>query len=90
MTTSRCSRSKDDDPWQDRPGGDRLIDQGDIIHVIVDMRALTIPFGIFSFAVNDGPMELAFEDIPVTSPIMPVVSMGGDGSSIKLLAESQL
>ena len=38
--------------------------------------------GTFSFAVNDGPMELVFEDIPVTSPIMPVVSMGGDGSSM--------
>ena len=38
VTTSRCSRSKDDDPWQDRPGGDRLIDQGDMVHVLVDMR----------------------------------------------------
>ena len=23
VTTSRCSWSRDDEPWQDRPGGDR-------------------------------------------------------------------
>lgn len=86
VTTSRCSRSKDDDPWQDRPGGDRLIDEGDFIHLEVDLRGLHVPYGVFSMAINDEQPEVVFEDIPLNTnaPIMPVVSMGGDQSRVRL------
>lgn len=86
VTTSRCSRSKDDDPWQDRPGGDRLIDEGDVIHIEVDLRGLKNPYGTFAMAVNNENFETVFEDIPLytNAPIIPVVSMGGDQSRVRL------
>merc|ERR1719353_1829277 len=84
ITTSRCSRSRDDEPWADRPGGDLCIREGDIIHVEVDMRALHEPMGSLCFAVNDGPYEVVFQDLPLEQPLIPVVSMGGDGSCVEL------
>ncbi|CAD7935202.1 unnamed protein product [Amoebophrya sp. A25] len=93
VTTSRCSRSRDDDPWRDRPGGDKLIDEGDYVTVIVDLRSTPNPetqtaansFGKFLYAVNDEAPELVFDDLPLTTPLMPVVSMGGDACSIELV-----
>eukprot|EP00397_Hematodinium_sp_SG-2012_P020257 GEMP01020861.1.p1 GENE.GEMP01020861.1~~GEMP01020861.1.p1 ORF type:complete len:508 (-),score=128.82 GEMP01020861.1:1020-2543(-) len=92
VTTSRCSRSRDDDPWQDRPDGDKLIDEGDVIHIVVDMRSTGDTCGTFGFSVNDEPFEKVFDDLPLTNlntgeamQLMPVVSMGGDGSSVTLL-----
>jgi len=88
VTTSRCSRSRDDEPWQDRPQGDRLIDEADFIHVEVDMRGLSVPFGVFSYAINDEAWETAFQDIPLDDslPLMPIVSMGGNGCSVSVVA----
>jgi len=86
VTTSRCSRSRDDDPWADRPDGDKLVDQGDIIHVVIDLRGETEnTFGTFVFAVNDEPFEKVFDDLPLNLTLIPVVSMGGDGSSVSLI-----
>ncbi len=97
VTTSRCSRSRDDDPWVDRPQGDKLIDEGDQVNVVCDMRpsANTFnpqddsaggeQFGTFGFSINDGPFELVFTDVPTDVTLVPVVSMGGDSSSIELL-----
>lgn len=90
VTTSRCSWSRDDEPWRDRPGGDRLIDEGDYVHLEVDMRGSCSKFGTFALAVNDEPFEQFFDDIPLTAqhpegcPLMPVVSMGGDQSRVRL------
>eukprot|EP00929_Paragymnodinium_shiwhaense_P115732 TRINITY_DN84793_c0_g1_i1.p1 TRINITY_DN84793_c0_g1~~TRINITY_DN84793_c0_g1_i1.p1 ORF type:complete len:486 (-),score=72.94 TRINITY_DN84793_c0_g1_i1:132-1589(-) len=87
VTTSRCSWSRDDEPWQDRPGGDRLIDEGDFVHIEVDLRANTpgAKAGTFALAVNDEPYEQFFDDIPLgTSPLIPVVSMGGGESRVRL------
>jgi len=87
VTTSRCSWSKDDEPWKDRPGGDRLIDEGDYVHIEVDLRGYnTTEKGKFALAVNDEPYETFFEDIPLDKPyhLMPVVSMGGDQSRVRL------
>lgn len=90
VTTSRCSWSRDDEPWQDRPGGDRLIDEGDYVHIEVDLRGLRSKLGTFALAINDEPFEQFFDDIPLNTqyptgyPLMPVVSMGGDQSSVRL------
>jgi len=86
LTTSRCSRARDDDPWHDRPGGDRMIDEGDFVHLEVDLRGLHLPFGTMSMAINAEPPELVFDDIPLntSTPIMPVVSTGGDQSRVRL------
>eukprot|EP00388_Colpodella_angusta_P040733 GDKK01051062.1.p1 GENE.GDKK01051062.1~~GDKK01051062.1.p1 ORF type:complete len:507 (+),score=149.11 GDKK01051062.1:24-1523(+) len=88
ITTSRCSRSKDDEPWQDRPEGDRLVDEGDVIWMEVDLRVLGgSTRGTLSYAINEEPWEVAFSDIPLNSdlPLMPVVSMGGDGCAVQVL-----
>lgn len=89
VTTSRCSWSRDDEPWRDRSGGDRLIDEGDYVHIEVDMRGSVSKFGTFALAVNDEAFEQFFDDIPLTAPsagypLMPVVSMGGDQSRVRL------
>merc|ERR1719401_790718 len=86
VTTSRCSWSRDDEPWQDRPGGDRLIDEGNYVHVEVDLRGLHTKNGTFSLAINDEPFEQFFDDIPLNTPypLIPVVSMGGDQSRVRL------
>lgn len=88
VTTSRCSWSRDDEPWQDRPGGDRLIDEGDYVHIEVDLRGVNRQYGTFSLAINDEQYEQFFDDIPLNAnyPLMPVVSMGGDQSRVRLCA----
>lgn len=86
VSSERCSRSKDDEPWKDRPGGDLVITEGDYIHCETDLRVLgSRRFGTFAFAVNDGPFETAFEDLPLLeNPLVPVVSMGGAGTTCRL------
>merc|ERR1711920_899187 len=86
VTTSRCSWSRDDEPWQDRVGGDRLIDEGDYVHIEVDMRGTESKLGTLSLAINGEPFEQFFDDIPLASPypLMPVVSMGGQESRVTL------
>lgn len=86
LTTSRCSRARDDEPWRERPEGDHEIQQGDFVHFEVDLRGLHLPFGTMSIALNSGPPEVVFDDIPlsVSTPVMPVVSMGGDQSRVRL------
>mmetsp|Transcript_19663 Transcript_19663/g.53940 ORF Transcript_19663/g.53940 Transcript_19663/m.53940 type:complete len:128 (+) Transcript_19663:2412-2795(+) len=86
VTTSRCSKSRDDEPWQDRPSGDRLIDQGDYVHVEADLRGVNSKFGTLTLAINDEPAEQFFDDIPLGSScaLIPVVSMGGDQSMVRL------
>lgn len=86
VTTSRCSWSRDDEPWQDRPGGDRLIDEGDFVHVEVDLRGVQSKCGTFALAINDEPFEQFFDDIPLSTPypLIPVISMGGDQSRVRL------
>lgn len=88
VTTSRCSWSRDDEPWQDRPGGDRLIDEGDYVHIEVDLRGINAKHGTFALAINDEQFEQFFDDIPLNAsyPLMPVVSMGGDQSRVRLCA----
>lgn len=87
VNISRCSRSRDDGPWLSRPGGDLSITEGDYIHCEVDFRGLTVPLGRFSFALNDGPFEVVFEDIPLAGGAMnPVVAMGGDGTMVRVCA----
>eukprot|EP00435_Cladocopium_sp_Y103_P061416 s243_g23.t1 len=82
VTTSRCSWSRDDEPWQDRPNGDRLIDEGSFVHIEVDMIGINSTTGSFSLAIDDGPFEEFFDDIPLSQPysLIPVVSMGGNQS----------
>eukprot|EP00913_Durusdinium_trenchii_P007423 g6978.t1 len=87
VNISRCSRSRDDGPWMSRPAGDLYIAEGDFIHCEADFRGLQVPLGRFSFAVNDGPFELVFEDIPLVHGAMnPVVAMGGDGTMVRVCA----
>mmetsp|Transcript_105082 Transcript_105082/g.240773 ORF Transcript_105082/g.240773 Transcript_105082/m.240773 type:complete len:347 (+) Transcript_105082:19-1059(+) len=87
ITTSRCSTSRDDEPWHDRPQGDRSVDAGSIIHVQIDCTCRRIPFATLEYALDDGPYEIVFQDIPVppASYLIPVVSMGGDGSCVQVM-----
>ncbi|CAE8593287.1 unnamed protein product, partial [Polarella glacialis] len=81
VNCGRCSRSRDDGPWLSRPAGDLAIREGDYIHCEADLRGLDSPLGSFSFAVNDGPFETVFEDIPLSDgALTPVVAMGGEGT----------
>jgi len=86
ITTSRCSWSRDDEPWQDRSTGDRLIDEGSFVHVEVDMRGLQSQQGLLAIAINDEPFEQFFDDLPLDAPypLIPVVSMGGAQSRVRL------
>jgi len=85
VNSGRCSRSRDDGPWMSRPTGDLCIMEGDYIHCEADLRGLEGPLGTFSFAVNDGPLETVFEDIPLSEgPLQPVVAMGGSGTTCRL------
>lgn len=87
VSTGRCSRSRDDGPWLARPGGDMLIGEGDYVHCEADLRGLDGPLGSFAFAVNDGPFETVFEDIPLSEgSLQPVVAMGGGGTTCRLCA----
>lgn len=86
VSSTRCSRARDDEPWRDRPAGDKEIQEGDFLHFEADLRGLHLPFGTLSMSVNAEPAEVVFDDIPLsaTSQIMPVVSMGGSQSSVRL------
>mmetsp|Transcript_159026 Transcript_159026/g.506474 ORF Transcript_159026/g.506474 Transcript_159026/m.506474 type:complete len:102 (+) Transcript_159026:761-1066(+) len=80
------SYSEDEDPWFPRPAGDLTLEEGDYIHCQADLRGLEGPFGSFAFAVNDGPFETAFEDIPLAeAPLQPVLAMGGGGTTCRLV-----
>eukprot|EP00928_Gymnodinium_smaydae_P019304 TRINITY_DN17395_c0_g1_i1.p1 TRINITY_DN17395_c0_g1~~TRINITY_DN17395_c0_g1_i1.p1 ORF type:complete len:212 (-),score=35.30 TRINITY_DN17395_c0_g1_i1:84-719(-) len=86
FTTTRLSRARDDEQWLSRPGGDRVIGEGDFVHVEVDLRGLHLPFGTLSVAVNGDAPELLFDDLPLSASmsLVPIVAMGGDGSRIRL------
>jgi len=85
LATSRCSRVCDDGTWCGRPEGDRPIEEGDHVHLELDLRGLHLPFGTLSLAINSDPPDLVFDDIPLnTGPTMPVVLMGGDQSRVRL------
>ncbi|EER13208.1 Ubiquitin fusion degradation protein, putative, partial [Perkinsus marinus ATCC 50983] len=60
ITTSRSSLSSDDEPWQDRPAGDRLIREGDLINIMVDLRGINGNPGALLYSVNDGPYEVTY------------------------------
>ena len=75
----------DDGTWCGRPEGDRPIEEGDHVHLELDLRGLHLPFGTLSLAINSDPPDLVFDDIPLnTGPTMPVVLMGGDQSRVRL------
>ncbi|KAF4757860.1 Ubiquitin recognition factor in ER-associated degradation protein 1 [Perkinsus olseni] len=82
--------SSDDEPWQDRPAGDRLIREGDLISVMVDLRGINGNPGALLYAVNDGPYEVAFSNLPMDPGVrmMPVVSMGGGGTVVRVRGAS--
>jgi len=85
VSTLRCSRSRDDGPWMSRPGGDVTIAVGDCVHCEADLRGIKSSLGLFSMAINDGPFEIVFEDIPLRDgALQPVVAMGGDGTMIRI------
>jgi len=86
MSSARCARSRDDGPWVARPQGDLAIVEGDFVHCEADLRCLNGALGSLSFAINDGPLETAFEDIPISegAVLHPVVCMGGDGTACRL------
>eukprot|EP00929_Paragymnodinium_shiwhaense_P012874 TRINITY_DN120757_c0_g1_i1.p1 TRINITY_DN120757_c0_g1~~TRINITY_DN120757_c0_g1_i1.p1 ORF type:complete len:238 (+),score=16.39 TRINITY_DN120757_c0_g1_i1:161-874(+) len=86
ISSTRGSTARDDDQWLARPGGDRAIREGDYVHLELDLRGLHLPFGTLAMAVNSEPSEVVFDDIPLSgsSPLMPIVSMGGDKSQVRL------
>mmetsp|Transcript_17811 Transcript_17811/g.48830 ORF Transcript_17811/g.48830 Transcript_17811/m.48830 type:complete len:321 (+) Transcript_17811:121-1083(+) len=89
LSSTRCSRARDDDPWEPRPAGDRALAEGDYVHVQVDLRGLHLPFGTLSVAVNAEPPEIVFDDIPLGSggaavSTTPVIAMGGDSARVRL------
>lgn len=85
VSSGRCSRSRDDGPWISRPGGDIMIRPGDYLHCEADLRGLDGLPGSFSFAVNAGPFETTFEDIPLSDgPLHPVLCIGGAGTTCRL------
>lgn len=86
VSSARCGRSRDDGPWIARPHGDLVVGEGDFVHCEADLRCLDGTLGSLSFAVNDGPFEVAFEDLVVSdgAVLHPVVCMGGDGTACRL------
>ncbi|CAK0899759.1 unnamed protein product, partial [Prorocentrum cordatum] len=86
LSSTRSSRARDDEPWWDRRGGDRPMLEGDFVHLEVDLRGLHCPFGTLTLALNAEEPEIVFDDIPLSAstPIMPVVSMGGDHTCVRL------
>lgn len=85
VSALRCARSRDDGPWLSRPGGDLPIAVGDFIHCEADLRGLKSTLGLFSMAVNDGPYEVVFEDLPLRErALQPVVAIGGNGTVIRV------
>lgn len=88
VSTGRCGRCSDDGLWLPRPSGDFAIGEGDYVHCEVDLRGLHGQLGAFAFAVNDGPFETVFEDIPLSGPMLqPVIAMGGNGTACRIVAE---
>eukprot|EP00435_Cladocopium_sp_Y103_P029915 s1853_g7.t1 len=67
--------------------GDRMLLEGDYLHIEVDLRGLHLPFGTMAVAINSEPAEVIFDDITLTSgsPLMPVVCMGGNLSRVRLM-----
>ncbi|CAE7716422.1 unnamed protein product [Symbiodinium necroappetens] len=67
-------------------GGDRMLKEGDFVHVEVDLRGLHLPFGTLAIAINSEPAEMVFDDIALSSSMhmMPVVCMGSDGSRVRV------
>lgn len=63
-----------------------MIDEGSFVHIEVDMRGINSTTGSFSLAIDDGPFEEFFDDIPLSQPysLIPVVSMGGNQSRVRL------
>eukprot|EP00439_Symbiodinium_sp_Y106_P049546 s218_g6.t1 len=66
--------------------GDRMLKEGDFVHVEVDLRGLHLPFGTLAIAINSEPAETVFDDIALSSSMhmMPVVCMGSDGSRVRV------
>lgn len=87
ITTTRCSRSRDEEEFFSRtPGGDRRIKERDVIHLHLDLRRK--PGGL-SMAVNDEPFEVVFNDIPTDRPVVPVLMLGGHGSRVRVQASER-
>lgn len=86
VTTTRLSRSSDEEPWLPRPAGDRRLRERDVVHIELD---LTSEHGALLLAVNGGPFERFFDDIPTASPLMPVVMLGGRGSRVRVEASAR-
>lgn len=84
ITTTRCSRSRDEeDAWTPRPGGDLRIQERDIVHIELDF---TGSLGVLSMSVNDGPFEIVYDEIPTDRPVMPAVMLGGNSSRVRVQA----
>lgn len=84
ITTTRCSRSKDEEEqWESRPGGDRRIDEGDKVHLELDLSKSP---GVLSMAINDSPFEVVFADIPIQKAVLPAVMLGGHGACVRVEA----
>lgn len=91
VTTTRCARSRDEEPFLPRPNGDRRIRERDVVHLELDLRpSIAAPGaqGSLSVAVNDEPFELFFIDMPMTTPLVPAVLLGG-GSRVRVRATSR-
>eukprot|EP00746_Dinoflagellata_sp_MGD_P026468 gnl/MRDRNA2_/MRDRNA2_162401_c0_seq1.p1 gnl/MRDRNA2_/MRDRNA2_162401_c0~~gnl/MRDRNA2_/MRDRNA2_162401_c0_seq1.p1 ORF type:complete len:242 (+),score=40.33 gnl/MRDRNA2_/MRDRNA2_162401_c0_seq1:68-793(+) len=86
ITTSRCSRAREDMVWIDRPTGDCLLQIGDTVSLELDLRGQSGNMGILSMAIGEGEKEIVFEDIPLSGALVPVLLMGGDGSRVRLLS----
>lgn len=81
VTTTRCSRSRDEEPWTARPEGNRQIQENDLVHLELDMRRDP---GRFWMAVNEEPFELVFDDVPTSRGVMPAVMLGGHGCTVRV------
>ncbi|CAE8615976.1 unnamed protein product [Polarella glacialis] len=87
VTTTRCSRSRDaDERWTRRPGGDRQIQEHDVVHLELDFRESQ---GELRMAINTEPFEIVFREIPTARPVMPTVMLGGHGSRVRVQATSR-
>lgn len=82
VTSTRCSRSRDDEQqWTRRPGGDRMLQAWDTVHLELNFRQTP---GVLTMAINEEPFEVVFSDIPTTRPVMPVAMLGGHGSRVRI------
>eukprot|EP00930_Biecheleria_cincta_P103551 TRINITY_DN95559_c0_g1_i1.p1 TRINITY_DN95559_c0_g1~~TRINITY_DN95559_c0_g1_i1.p1 ORF type:complete len:282 (+),score=27.06 TRINITY_DN95559_c0_g1_i1:25-846(+) len=84
VTSTRCSRSRDDEEqWTRRPGGDRMLQAWDVVHLELNLRQTP---GVLAMAINEESFEVVFSDIPTSCPIMPAVMLGGHGSRVRVQA----